>query len=75
MRDRLEVLRAMKVNPRTRVIPMITLTSSREVPDIAESHDLAGKSGIVKPADFERFTDAVRTLGPYWILPNEPPQG
>jgi two-component system, response regulator len=71
--DGLEVLRRIKADPRTRTIPVVVLTSSREEPDIAESYHLGVNSYIVKPVDFEQFTEAVRLLGMYWLLLNQPP--
>jgi two-component system response regulator len=71
--DGLEVLRQIKADERTRAIPVVVLTSSREEPDIAESYRLGVNSYIVKPVDFEQFTEAVRQLGLYWLLLNEPP--
>jgi two-component system response regulator len=71
--DGLEVLRQIKSDPRTRAIPVVVLTSSREERDIVESYNLGVNSYIVKPVDFEQFTEAVRTLGLYWLLLNQPP--
>ena len=71
--DGLEVLRRMKEEPRTRMIPVVVLTSSREERDIMESYQLGVNSYIVKPVNFEQFTEAVRQLGLYWLLMNEPP--
>jgi CheY-like chemotaxis protein len=71
--DGLEVLRRMKEHPRTQVIPVVMLTSSREERDIVESYQLGVNSYIVKPVDFEQFTAAVQNLGMYWLLLNEPP--
>ena len=71
--DGLEVLRQIKADPRTRTIPVVALTSSREERDIVESYNLGVNSYIVKPVDFEQFTEAVRTLGLYWLLLNQPP--
>ena len=71
--DGLEVLRRMKGDPRTRMIPVVVLTSSREDRDITESYQLGVNSYIVKPVNFEQFTEAVRQLGLYWLLMNEPP--
>jgi two-component system response regulator len=71
--DGLEVLRRIRADPRTRTIPVVVLTSSREEPDIAESYRLGVNSYIVKPVDFDQFTEAVRQLGFYWLLLNQPP--
>ena len=72
--DGLEVLRRVKTDPRTRLIPVVVLTSSREERDIVESYRLGVNSYIVKPVDFPQFTEAVRTLGFYWVLLNQPPE-
>jgi two-component system response regulator len=69
----LEVLRRMRDDPRTRAIPVVVLTSSREQPDVAESYRLGANSYIVKPVDFENFVRAVADLGLYWMLLNVPP--
>lgn len=69
----LEVLRALKSDERTRTIPVVMLTSSREEPDIQESYRLGVNSYIVKPVDFEAFMRAVTDAGLYWLLLNEPP--
>lgn len=71
--DGLEVLQKIKSDPRTRMIPVVVLTSSREERDIVESYQLGVNSYIVKPVDFEQFTEAVRQLGLYWRLLNQPP--
>jgi CheY-like chemotaxis protein len=71
--DGLEVLRRLKSDPRTRMIPVVMLTSSREERDIIESYQLGVNSYIVKPVDFEQFTVAVQNLGMYWLLLNESP--
>jgi len=71
--DGLEVLQRLKADPRTRVIPVVVLTSSREQRDIVESYQLGVNSYIVKPVDFEQFTEAMRQLGLYWVLLNQPP--
>lgn len=71
--DGLEVLRRIKADPRTRTIPVVLLTSSREERDIIDGYNLGGNSYIVKPVEFEQFTDAVRELGMYWLLLNKPP--
>ena len=71
--DGLEVLRRMREEQRTRTIPVVVLTSSREERDIVESYKLGVNSYIVKPVDFEQFAEAVRQLGFYWALLNQPP--
>ncbi len=71
--DGLEVLLRVKSDPRTRSIPVVMLTSSREQNDIVESYRLGVNSYIVKPVNFERFVAAVGDLGLYWLLLNEPP--
>jgi two-component system, response regulator len=72
--DGLEVLRRIKADPRTRTLPVVVLTSSRDERDIIESYHLGVNSYIVKPVDFAQFTDSARTLGLYWLLLNEPIQ-
>ncbi|MER3459297.1 MAG: two-component system response regulator [Chloroflexota bacterium] len=71
--DGMEVLERIKSDPRTRIIPVVVLTSSREEPDIARSYELGVNSYIVKPVDFQQFAEAVRNLGLYWLLLNQPP--
>ena len=71
--DGLEVLRRMKSDPRTKMIPVVMLTSSREDKDVIESYSLGVNSYIVKPVDFVQFTEAVQGLGMYWMLLNNPP--
>jgi two-component system response regulator len=71
--DGLEVLQRVKANERTRKIPVVVLTSSREERDIVESYSLGVNSYIVKPVDFEQFTEAVQKLGFYWLLLNQSP--
>lgn len=73
--DGLEVLRQIKADPRTQMIPVVVLTSSREESDLIESYRLGVNSYIVKPVDFEKFTESARQLGLYWLLLNEPPPG
>lgn len=72
--DGLEVLRRIKGDPRTKAIPVVMLTSSKEQRDIVESYQLGVNSYIVKPVDFEGFSAAVRELGCYWLLLNQPPK-
>lgn len=69
--DGLEVLKRIKSDPRTRHIPVVVLTSSREEKDIFESYSFGVNSYIVKPIDFEQFSESVRQLGYYWVLLNE----
>ena len=73
--DGMEVLRRMKSDPRTRSIPVVVLTSSKEQADVVESYNLGVNSYIVKPVNFERFATAVQELGYYWLLLNQPPNG
>jgi two-component system, response regulator len=73
--DGLEVLRRVKADPRTRATPVVMLTSSSQDRDIVESYHLGVNSYIVKPVDFEQFTHAMRQVGLYWLLLNQPPQG
>ena len=72
--DGLEVLKRVKSDPRTRTIPVVVLTSSREQNDVIESYNLGVNSYIVKPVNFEGFFMAVQQLGMYWLLLNQPPK-
>jgi CheY-like chemotaxis protein len=71
--DGVEVLRRLKSHDKTRKIPVVVLTSSREDRDIVETYHLGVNSYIVKPIDFEQFTEAVRDVGLYWLLLNQAP--
>ena len=71
--DGLEVLAQVKSDPRTRAIPVVVLTSSREEKDLVESYRLGVNSYIQKPVDFDKFSDTIRQLGLYWLLVNVPP--
>ncbi|MBI5961630.1 MAG: response regulator [Chloroflexi bacterium] len=70
----LEVLQRIRGDPLTKTTPVVILTSSQEERDIAASYNLGVNSYIVKPVDFEHFTDAVRHLGFYWLLLNQSPK-
>ena len=72
--DGLEVLQRIKSDPRTKMIPVVVLTSSKEQSDVVESYNLGVNSYIVKPVNFERFAAAVQELGMYWLLHNQPPK-
>lgn len=71
--DGLEVLRRLKADERTRAIPVVMLTSSREERDLVESYRLGVNSYIVKPVDFDQFIQSVRQIGLYWLVLNEQP--
>jgi two-component system response regulator len=71
--DGLEVLRRIRSDERTRRLPVVVLTSSREEEDVARSYDLGANSYIRKPVEFDHFVEAVASLGVYWLLLNEPP--
>ena len=71
--DGLEVLRAVKGDPRTRAIPVVVLTSSREETDMVESYKLGVNAYIQKPVEFDAFRRAVKQLGLFWLVINEPP--
>lgn len=71
--DGLEVLRCIKRDERTKTIPVVVLTSSKEQKDVIESYHLGVNSYIVKPVNFDRFSAAVNELGLYWLLLNHPP--
>jgi CheY-like chemotaxis protein len=72
--DGLEVLQRVKSDPRTRTIPVVVLTSSKEQGDVVQSYHLGVNSYIVKPVSFDQFVDAVQQLGLYWLLLNQPPK-
>ena len=71
--DGIEVLRQTKADPRTKMIPIVILTSSNEDKDIVESYQLGVNSYMQKPVDFQQFTEAVHQLGMYWLVYNQPP--
>lgn len=71
--DGLEVLRRIRESAETSLLPVVILTSSREENDLLDGYRGGANSYIRKPVDFERFIDAVKTLGVYWLILNEPP--
>lgn len=71
--DGLEVLRTMKADPQLQPIPVVMLTSSRQGPDVDECYQLGANAYVVKPVDFVQFTEAIKTIGKFWAVVNEPP--
>ena len=71
--DGIEVLRRIKSEERTRTLPVVVMTSSREERDVVDAYRLGVNSYVTKPMDFREFTDAVRQLGLYWLLVNHAP--
>ncbi len=72
--DGLEVLKQVKSNEKTRKIPVIIVTSSKEDPDIAAAYDLGANSYVVKPVNYDEFVKTINNLGLYWLVVNENPQ-
>ncbi len=68
----IEVLEKIKSNPITKMIPIVVLTSSNESPDIKKCYNLGANSYIVKPVNFDGFTQAIKNIGTYWIVLNQP---
>ena len=71
--DGMGVLRRLKADPRTKTIPVVILTSSKEERDLVQGYGLGANSYIQKPVDFEQFRDTVKTVGLYWLLINQAP--
>ncbi len=71
--DGLEVLRRLRSDERTKLLPIVVLTSSKEQQDLVESYSLGANSYVRKPVDFNQFVEAIRQLGLYWLVLNEPP--
>jgi two-component system response regulator len=71
--DGMEVLRRLKTDPRTRSIPVVILTSSKEERDLVNGYGLGANSYIQKPVDFDQFRETVKTAGFYWLLINQAP--
>ena len=69
----IEVLQQIKSDERTKIIPVVILTSSKEDPDIKACYKLGANSYIVKPVNFEGFAESIKNLGFYWLLLNQPP--
>ncbi|MBD2744556.1 response regulator [Coleofasciculus sp. FACHB-1120] len=73
--DGLEVLARLKSDPTTKVIPVVMLTSSREEQDLIRSYDLGVNAYVVKPVDFHEFVNAIKEIGLFWAVVNQPPPG
>jgi CheY-like chemotaxis protein len=73
--DGLEVLREIRADERLKMIPAVILTSSRQESDLLASYQLGVNAYVVKPVDFNEFVEAVRELGVFWVMVNEPPPG
>ena len=73
--DGLEVLRQMKGDPQLKLIPVVIMTSSREEGDVLRSYELGVNAYVVKPVKFGEFVDAVKQVGAFWAVVNEPPPG
>ncbi len=71
--DGMEVLKQVKSDPRTKVIPVVIMTSSKEERDLVASYHLGANSYIQKPVDFDQFRETVKTIGLYWLVINQPP--
>jgi len=67
------VLRRLRADERTRTVPVVILTSSKEEQDVVAGYSLGANSYVRKPVDFDQFVQAVRQLGLYWLVLNEPP--
>ena len=73
--DGLEVLRTIKTDPTLKRLPVVVLTSSREQRDVVQSYELGVNAYVVKPVDFHEFVNAIKELGIFWAIINEPPPG
>ncbi|HLO51617.1 MAG TPA: response regulator [Kamptonema sp.] len=73
--DGLEVLEQIKSDPELKRVPVVMVTSSREEQDVIRSYDLGANSYVVKPVDFREFVDAIKEVGLFWAVVNEPPPG
>jgi|SRR5580698_2947760 two-component system response regulator len=72
--DGFEVLKKLRADPRTKLLPVVILTSSKEQQDLVQGYGLGANSYVRKPVDFDQFVQAVRQLGLYWLVLNEKPQ-
>ena len=73
--DGLEVLRQIRNDPQLKLIPVVVMTSSREEQDLVKSYELGVNAYVVKPVNFAEFVDAVKQVGAFWAVVNEPPPG
>lgn len=73
--DGLEVLRTIRADERTKTIPVVILTSSKEQKDVIDGYNLGVSAYIQKPVDFDQFADTIRQIGMFWLLINQPPPG
>jgi CheY-like chemotaxis protein len=73
--DGIEVLRQMKSDPQLKMVPVVVMTSSREEQDLVNSYQLGVNAYIVKPVGFQEFVEAVKQVGAFWAVINEPPPG
>ncbi len=73
--DGLEVLQAMRAEPRLRAVPVVMVTSSREEQDLIRSYELGVNAYVVKPVDFQKFVESIKQVGFFWAIINEPPPG
>jgi two-component system response regulator len=71
--DGMEVLRQIKSDPRTKTIPVVIMTSSKEERDLVAGYNLGANSYIQKPVDFDQFRETVKSVGLYWLVINQPP--
>jgi CheY-like chemotaxis protein len=71
--DGLEVLRRIRADPRTQTIPVVVLTSSKQEDDLRTAYDLGANGYVRKPVEFSHFTEAIHTLGLFWLVLNQPP--
>ncbi|MFB8792293.1 MAG: response regulator [Potamolinea sp.] len=73
--DGIEVLASLKSDPGLKILPVVVLTSSREEPDLSQCYQLGANAYVVKPIDFNQFMQAIKNIGLFWAVINEPPPG